>query len=142
MAIERAPDVEQLLRDTYAAHQRGEPVFPDLISGDPATAAYGSDPAERNEGPAAVREMLRVNVEGREKEPPKATMDTVTAYRSGDTAWAAADITFPHPNGRGDVPFRSTTVLVREAGRWKIVQWTVSVLVPDETLLSSWPFAG
>jgi len=49
-------------------------------------------------------------------------------------------IRFPHPNGRGDTLVRATAVFIREEGDWKIVQWMISVLVPDEvTLGDDWP---
>lgn len=141
MVVERAPELEDLLRDAYEAHQRGdgEP-FARLVSRDPATAAFGSDPTERSEGPDAFAEMLRLNVAGRSDAPPLATLQDVVAYRAGDVGWAVCGITFTHPSGRGDAPFRGTAVLLREDGEWKIVQWTVAALVPDETMLrDDWP---
>jgi hypothetical protein len=140
VGIERAPEIEELLRNTYAAHQRGEPGFTDLVSRDPAASSYGSDPTQDKGDREAFLEMLRVDLAGRADAPPKAALRDVVAYRDGDFGWAVAHIAFPHPNGSGDVPFRATVVLRREDGEWKIVQWTVAVLIPDETLLAAWPF--
>src|SRR5207249_4859680 len=137
--IERAPDVERLFEGAYAAHQRGDgEAFAALVSSDPSTAAYGSDPAERNEGPDAFVEMLRANASGREDAPPLASVTDVIAYKEDDVAWLVAGIAFHRAPG-DDLPFRGTGVLHREAGEWKMLQWTVSLLVPDTAMERAWP---
>ena len=110
-----------------------------LISREESTTALGSDPAERQHGAEAIAAMLRADAEGREGEPERATIEHVVAYREGDVAWSVAEIAF---HRRADkVPFRTTTVLRREQGEWKIVQWVVSVLVRNDAIGMAWPAA-
>jgi ketosteroid isomerase-like protein len=138
VAIERAPDVERLLRDVYAQFQSGDAdAFLRLISSDPSTHARGSDPEERKDGPDAFAAMVREDVAGRGDAPPLASLKDVVAYREGDVAWASLDIDFHRE--RDEVPFRATAVLHREDAEWRIVQWTVALLVRNERFEAAWP---
>jgi ketosteroid isomerase-like protein len=110
----------------------------ELIAGEVDVAALGSDPGEQSFGPDAFAEMLRADAEGRAGAPMRATIERLVAHRDGDVAWSVAEIAFHRDHG-SDVPFRATAVLHREEGDWKIVLWTVSLLVRNEALEAAWP---
>jgi ketosteroid isomerase-like protein len=137
--IRRAPEVEALFANAYAAHQQGDPqAFSSMIADDESATALGSAPGEESIGPAAFDEMVRGNAAGRENAPPLADITDLVAYEENGVAWLSARIAF-HRGSNDDVPFRGTAVLHLEDGEWKIVQWTVSMLVPDEALDRAWP---
>jgi ketosteroid isomerase-like protein len=139
MPIERAPEVEELLRRAYIAHQQGDPgLMSQLVSREASVTALGSDPTERSHGPQEFAEMLRINAQGRAGAPMRATIEDIVAHRDGDVAWAVAEIAFHRAPG-DDVPFRATAVLHREDGDWKVVLWTVSLLAPDDAIDAAWP---
>lgn len=142
MAIERAPEIEKLLSDAYAAFQRGDPSpLVDLFSRDESVALLASEPDEVTRGHDAIASVLRRDAEGREAAPPMAEAEDVLAYRDGDFGWAVVTIRFAHPDDHS-VPFRGTAVFRREDAAWRIVQWTVAVLVPDAAIASGWPPEG
>jgi ketosteroid isomerase-like protein len=142
MALERAPEIEELLRRAYVAHQQGDPgPMTELISGEADVVALGSDPAERFPGPEAIADMLAADAQGRAGAPMRATIEQIVAYREGTVAWSVADIAFRREQG-GDVPFRATAVLHLEDGGWKVVLWTVSLLVRNEAMEAAWPATG
>jgi hypothetical protein len=142
MALERAPEVEDLLRRAYVAHQQGDPgPLTQLISSEADVVALGSDPSERNAGPRAIADMLVADAQGRAGAPMRATIEQIVAYREGTVAWSVAETAFHREEG-GDVPFRATAVLHLEDGDWTIVLWIVSLLVRNEAMEAAWPATG
>jgi SnoaL-like domain len=142
MPLERAPEVEDLLRRAYVAHQQGDPgPMTELISREADVVALGSDPSERFPGSEAFGEMLAADAQGRAGAPMRATIQQIVAYREGTVAWSVADIAFHREQG-GDVPFRATAVCHLEDADWKVVLWTVSLLVRNEAIEAAWPPAA
>jgi len=135
--IERAPEIEQLFREAYVAIQAGDPEpMRRLFSESDETLALGSDPRERSQGPAAIAAMLREYADSRDV-MPTATVEDIVAHREGDIGWALIQLV---THRRSDtVPWRETMVLRREDGEWRIIQFTASLLVPNEQLAAAWP---
>jgi uncharacterized protein (TIGR02246 family) len=135
--IERAPEIEQLFREAYAAIQAGDPEpMIRLFSKDEQTLALGSDPSERAQGPAQIAAMLQDYAKTRNV-LPQVTVEKIVAHREGDIGWAHADLAM-HRTG-DTVPWRETLVLHREDGAWRIIEFTVALLVPNEQLEAAWP---
>jgi uncharacterized protein (TIGR02246 family) len=135
--IERAPEIEQLFRDAYEAIQAGDPErMISLFSDDESTLALGSDPRERNQGPGEIEAMLREYAASRDV-LPTVTVEDIVAHCKGDIGWAHVNLAMQRP---GDtVPWRETMVLRRENGEWRIIEFTVALLVPNEAIDAAWP---
>jgi uncharacterized protein (TIGR02246 family) len=56
--------------------------------------------------------------------------DDIDVHLLGDVAWAEGRGRFTNPGG-GERPMRMTAVLVREDGRWMVVQSHASIGVPN-----------
>ena len=86
MTIERDPEIEDLLRRAYEAHQQGDPgPMTLLISQEAVVTALGSDPAERYLGTQGFANMLRADEDG----DWKIVLWTVTLVRNEalEAAW-------------------------------------------------------
>lgn len=135
--IERAPEIEQFFRDAYAAIQAGDPEpMTRLFSQGDETLALGSDPTERRQGPAEIAAMLREYADSRDV-LPQVTVENIVAHREGDVGWALVDLAMHRT--RDTVPWRETMVLRREGGEWRIIQFTVALLVPNGQIAAAWP---
>jgi ketosteroid isomerase-like protein len=133
MAIEAAPDIEKVIRESYDAYQRGDAsTLDEGWSRDESVIVLGTAPGERWEGHRTIVEGMGKEMAERTAESPQSRMDAVRAYREGDVGWAVTEGAFVI-DGAG-IPTRGTAVLHREDGSWKFVQWTFSVLVPDPVL--------
>jgi ketosteroid isomerase-like protein len=133
MAIESAPEIEKIIRESYDAYQRGDTSTLDEIwSKDESVIVLGTAPGERWEGHQTIVESMSKEMAQRTNESPQSRMGSVRAYREGDVGWAVTEGAFIVEDG--EVPTRGTAVLHREDGHWKFVQWTFSVLVPDAVL--------
>jgi uncharacterized protein (TIGR02246 family) len=138
--LDRAPEIEQLFREAYDAIQRGDPgPMTRLFSDDAETLALGSDPVERRQGPAEIAAMLQEYAASREH-MPAVRVENITAHRQGDMAWAVAHLAMQRPSD--SVPWRETMVLRREEGDWRIIQFTVALLVPNDRVEAAWPLPG
>jgi ketosteroid isomerase-like protein len=133
MAIESAPDIDKLIRDSFDAYQRGDASTLDKTwSKDESVIVLGTAPDERWEGHSTIVDGFSAEMAKRTEESPRSRLDKVRAYREGDVGWAVTEGAFIV--GDAEVPTRGSAVLHREDGRWTFVQWTFSVLVPDAAL--------
>ena len=136
--MERSPEIEQLVRDWFAAASRGDPSVVDQnVSTDPAVRVVGSDPGEWIRGGDKVAEFLRGEVEGAAGEVAF-TPSEIEGYRQGDVGWAAAKLTISLSDGKRVQP-RWTAVFVND-GSWKFVQTHASIAVPNDQV--GWTYAG
>jgi len=132
MAIESAPEIEKVIRESYDAYQRGDTSTLDEIwSKDKSVIVLGTAPGERWEGHQTIVEGMGREM-GQRTNETRSRMDNVRGYREGDVGWAVTEGAFLVSDG--EVQTRGTAVLHREDDRWKFVQWTFSVLVPDAVL--------
>jgi ketosteroid isomerase-like protein len=137
MPIEKAPEIEQQFRNAYEAIQAGDPEpMISLFSEDESTLALGSDPRERSQGPAEIKASLREYAASRDVFP-KVTVKDIVAHCEGTVAWAHVDLTMHRQDDT--VPWRETIVLHRENGDWRIIEFTVALLVPNEAIDAAWP---
>ena len=120
---ERAPEIEQLLRDTMGAMERGDI--------ETIERRIGSDGSEWVEG---YEDNMRLWRESMPEGPSKmhSALDDVTAYREGSVGWAAAHGYFEVEGQR--VPVRLTMVVHEEDGEWKAVQSHASIGVPNDRM--------
>jgi uncharacterized protein (TIGR02246 family) len=133
MAIESAPDIEKVVKESYDAYQRRDASPLDEIwSKDDSVIVLGTAPGERWEGHTAIVEGLGKEM-GQRTDAQRSRMDNVRAYREGDVGWAVTEGAFIVGDG-AEIATRGSAVLHREDGRWKFVQWTFSVLVPDAAI--------
>ena len=131
--MDRAPEVEQLLRDLMARAKAGDADgVGELFAPGAATLLVGSEPGDwYPDGEAAVVH-LRDSLEKYGVVPfePYAPV----AWSEGSVAWFADRPTIVFPQVR--IPVRITGVAVGGADGWRIVQIHFSSGVPDEPLLN------
>ena len=114
---EPAPEVERLVRDWLDSKQAADTeAVRASLSDSESALAIGTEDGEWWSGASAFRHAHTVGG------PFVATVQHVEAHRSGDVAWAAAQVTIEtgEPGGH---PVRLTLVLVGGSdGGWRIVQ--------------------
>ena len=130
--MERSPEIEQLVRDWFAAASRGEASVVDrYVTAEPAVRLVGSDPGEWIQGGDRVADFLRGEVSGAGGEVTFTPSET-EGYRDGNVAWAATNLTITLSDGKRVKP-RWTAVLVQQDG-WKFVQTHASIGVPNDAV--------
>jgi ketosteroid isomerase-like protein len=132
---ERAPDVEEMLRESLSAMERSDvEAIARRMSRDDSLVSIGSDPGEWTEGHEETMRLWRESMPDAELHI-RAGLDEVTAYREGDVAWAAGRGWFEAGGRR--VPTRMTAVLRREDGEWRFVQTHASIGVPNDRMFDA-----
>jgi SnoaL-like domain len=134
MAIERAPEVEQLLRDGLEAFRRGDTSFLERTTSRHESALLiGTDAREVAHGYDEIVGMLEGEARERVSDYPRLELQTVEAWHEGEIAWATLFGDF-ELDERAAIPARGTAVLHSEDGQWKILNWCVSLAVPNAEL--------
>jgi hypothetical protein len=134
MAIERAPEVEDRLREGAEAFRRRDPSFVKRFTSRHESAVLiGSDAHEVARGYDQIVGMMTTEIEHRTADYPRLDLGTIEAWRDGDVGWATALGEF-QLDGNAAIPSRATAVLHREEDDWKIVNWVFSLAVPNEEL--------
>jgi hypothetical protein len=132
---ERAPEIEQLLRDTIGAMQRGDiDTIERRTSRDDCLVGIGSDASEWAEGYEGNMRLWRESMP-EDLSKMRSALDDVAAYREGSVGWAAARGYFELDGKR--VPVRLTMVVHEEDGEWKAVQSHASIGVPNERMFDA-----
>jgi hypothetical protein len=133
--VERAPEIEELLRDTIGALERGDiETIERRTSREDCVVSIGSDPSEWGEGHDEVMRLWRESsTEGPLK--VRSGLDDVAAYREGSVGWAAGRGWFEVDGQR--VPVRLTMVVREEDGGWKAVQSHASIGVPNKRMFDA-----
>ncbi|MGH7699164.1 MAG: nuclear transport factor 2 family protein [Gemmatimonadales bacterium] len=128
--MERSAALEDFTRQLYAAVSRADGTFFERhLSRGTSCVVIGTAPDEWwDEYPAALVAIRR------QMKTAGAAVDLfagdVRAYRDGDVGWVADRPTFGLAEVR--VHCRHTSVFLREAGEWRIVQHHFSIGVPNE----------
>ena len=138
--MERAPELEDLVRDWFAAASRGDASLIDRhVSALPDARLIGSDPTEWLAGPAIAR-FLRGEAEGGGGNATFTPSET-EAYSEGSVGWAATRLTITLPDGGSVSPRWSAVfhregndVFHREGNEWRFVQTHASIPVPNEEI--------
>ena len=129
---DRAPDIEQALRDNVAAMVRGDlDQIERQLSRDPSVLSIGTDASEWAEGHDNIMRLLRESAPG--ELDFSVGLDDVKAFREGDIGWAISRGHFEADGKR--VLTRTTVVVRREDGEWKAVHAHSSIGVPNDHML-------
>lgn len=130
--MRESPELRDLAaRLLQAAAGGDEAALLGAVSHEPGVLFIGTDPDEWRRGYEAVAESLR----GSQQEPDAAggtiSDSEVLAYEAGEVGWAACrgNVAFP---GQALIPLRLTLVCRREEGDWRVVQWHISIGVPND----------
>jgi ketosteroid isomerase-like protein len=119
---------------SYEAFAKADTSFiEDFVSRQEGVLIIGTDPNEWWPGydtikrvfEAQMQEMGGVNFVGGDPQ----------AYTEGNVGWVVDHPKLRLPDGPA-IPFRTTSVFVKEDGEWKLVQTHSSVGVPNEELIS------
>jgi hypothetical protein len=130
--MRESPELRELASRLFQAAASGEEaVLLQAISHESGVQVIGTDPAEWWSGYAAIEQALGVSNEEEDATGGVLSDAEVLAYESGDVGWAACrgNVTFPD---QAPIPLRVTLVCQREEGAWRVVQWHVSIGVPNQ----------
>ena len=129
---DRAPDIEQALRDNVAAMVRGDLDQLDrTLSRDPSVLSIGTDASEWAEGHDNIMRLFREAAPG--ELGFSVGLDDVKAFREGDIGWAISRGHFEADGKR--VLTRTTAIVRREDGEWKALHVHSSIGVPNDHML-------
>lgn len=134
MAVERAPEIEQRLREgTEAFRRRDREFFERFTSRHESAMTVGSDADEVARGHDQIVRIMSMEMDQRSSEYPRLELGKVEAWREGDIGWATSLGEF-QLSGEAAIPARTSAVLHREDGEWKMLNWCFSLAVPNEEL--------
>lgn len=129
---ERAPDIEQAVRDSVSAMVRGDLDEIDRqMSRNACAVSIGTDASEWAEGHENIMRLFQDS--GPTELGISVGLDGVKAFREGDIGWAACHGYFESDGKR--VLTRTTIVVRREDGEWKAIQAHSSIGVPNDHIL-------
>lgn len=119
----------------YTVFASGDPsTVSDWLSADRDVLGIGTDPDEWWVGEhlhrAFAAQVPEMNAAGMQIHA-----GDVQAYSEGPVGWVADQPTLRLANGT-EIPMRLTSVWRQEAGAWKMVQFHLSIGVPNEVALS------
>lgn len=133
-SLSPSADVHERMLRFYEAVSRGDFAAVDaLISRQPGMQWIGTDPGEWWEEFDAVARAWRTQAADMGG-PARIVAGHASAYQNGDVAWVSDRPVFHLSDGR-TLPFRFTTVWLREPEGWRIVQAHASFGVANETAL-------
>jgi len=131
--MEQAPELKELYLRICEAQSSGDySFFEQYFSRKDGVLAIGTDSTEWWAGYAAITRVFKAQL--KEMGGFQILADTPQAYRDGSIGWVAGQPTLKLPDGT-EMPFRLTAVFQKEQNGWKIVQWHVSVGLPNEDLI-------
>jgi hypothetical protein len=133
-------EIQQLMTRFYDEASKGNFDAVDGLVSHGDVRWIGTDPNERWETPAAVSKAWR-DQSTAIGAPVRITAGDLVAYQQDNVAWLSDRPTFELADG-SKVPFRLTTVWLREPDGWRIVQFHASVGVPNEKLAQEHAAAG
>jgi hypothetical protein len=133
-APQRAPDLEALIGQLYAAMADGDfAALERIISRRTEFLVIGTDPEEWWEDGARFSASMRQRMQALGTGIP-VRASRPRAYAAGDVGWAADRACYLLPGG-SERPFRASFVFYREEGSWRVLQWHVSFAVRNEDAL-------
>jgi hypothetical protein len=129
--MERAPELEDVVRRWYAAIAAGEGAFAErALSRQDGLLVVGTDPREwwAGYGLAAERFATQIRELGGQL---RVVPGDLQAYQEASVGWAADQPTFTLVDGTV-LALRLTAVFRQEESEWRCVQWHISVGVGNE----------
>jgi SnoaL-like domain len=130
--MRESPELRELASRLLAAAAGGdEAALLAALAQDPSVVVIGTDPGEWHVGYEKCAELLQGPHEDYDLTGGTVAEAEVRAYETGEVGWAACrgNVTFP---GQAPIPLRLTLVCQREKDAWHVVQWHVSIGVPNE----------
>jgi hypothetical protein len=132
--LQRNEGLAETVSKMYSAFETGNPaVVGDLVSGGQEVLGIGTDPMEwwaglnmRRAFEAQVPEMHAAGIRFRQRD--------IQAHSEGSVGWVADQPSLVLPDGN-EVPMRLTSVWRQESGAWKMVQFHLSIGVPNQAAL-------
>lgn len=128
--MEKSSELKALCLSWYEAFEQGDIDFiKNFTSRREGVLMIGTDPNEWwadydtiiTVNDAQIKEMGGIPIEAGDPQ----------AFNEGGVGWVADQAKVKLPDGT-EIPFRLTGVLHKEDGNWKMVQWHVSIGVPNE----------
>ena len=128
--MQESAEIRGLMEQFRRAMETGDTQFVDSIfSRHAGVLAIGTDAEEWWEGYQAVTDVFKTQI--RRAHGLSINSSSLQAFARGDVGWAADEL-LVRRYGLAPVPLRLTAVFQREAGRWRIVQYHVSIGVVNE----------
>jgi adenylate cyclase len=130
--MRESPELRQYVSRLFQAAASGdEAALLAAVSQQQGVLVIGTDPAEWWSGYGAIKQVLNGAREDDDASGGVMSEAEVLAYEADSVGWAAcrARVAFP---GQAAIPLRVTCVCQREEGAWRVVQWHVSLGVPNE----------
>ena len=125
-------EIRKLLNEVIEAQNSGDtPRLRTMLSERPDAVHIGTDAAEWWTSGQVVGAVAAVG----SGDDVRAVADDIDVHVQGDIAWVEGRGRFTRADG-AERPVRMTGVLVREDGRWKVVQSHASIGVPNEDIFS------
>lgn len=124
--MQRSSQIEARLKAAEEAHESGDRgALASVFSDEPESLSIGTDPDEWWRGHDEIAKAVQAD-------PGGGRLEDVEAYEEGSVGWVVARGSFVE--GEVRLPFRTTAVLHREGGDWKIVQAHTSIGVPNDQI--------
>jgi len=131
--MEQSTELKDLYLRSCEAQSSGDYAFFErYFSQKDGALAIGTDPTEWWAGYATITRVFKAQLE--ETGGFQILAGTPQAYSDGSIGWVAGRPTLKLPDG-AEIPARLTAVFQREQDDWKIVQWHVSIGIPNEDLI-------
>ena len=129
--MQRAPEIEALVRRFYDALAAGDAAFVDgSLSRREGVLGVGTDPREWWDGADRLAKVFKQQLEEMGGQL-RASPGDLRAYREGDVAWFADNPTFRLADGT-ELAVRITGVFRRDVGTFRCVQWHASIGVANQ----------
>lgn len=134
--MKRCPEIEELTRQLYHAVSSAQlTFFEERVSRADGIVFTGTEAQEWWEDRRSLMDAMRAQMSAAGPGTLTLMAGDVRAYSEGDVAWVADRPTIDL--GGMVVACRHTSVFVREAGEWRIVQHHFSIGVPNEVAFGS-----
>lgn len=132
--MEQNTQLKERISQMYESFATGDPSVVDtVLSAEKEVLGIGTDPGEwwvgddiRRAFKAQLQEMHAAGIRFRER--------NIQAFSEGSVGWASDQTALTLDDG-AEVPMRLTTVWRQEAGDWRMVQFHLSIGVPNQDAL-------
>jgi len=139
--MEESEEIKTLIREAAEANVQGNFEFWEkYISKNKDVMMYGSAPGEGIIGYDTIISTLKAELSV--MKPTSYTIEHLKAFSEGSVGWYLIRATSFYSNGT-EVPVRTTGVVHKEDGIWKVVMQNTTFEIPDEkikTILEKWYF--
>lgn len=132
--MQRDQGLAEILSGMYSAFETGSPaVVEQIMSSESDIVGIGTDPEEWWTG-GNVRRAFEAQIPEMHAAGLRFRAGDIQAFSEGSVGWVADQPTLTFPDGSG-VPMRLTSVFRQEGGSWKMVQFHLSIGVPNQAAL-------